>query len=394
MQNSFSDRIAGVPRSFIREILKVARDESIISFAGGLPNRNLFPVQELHTSTNKLFNEAGKDILQYSDSEGYLELREWIAARYKDKKGIIINPHNILITAGSQQALDLLGKIFLNEGDSVILEKPGYLGAIQAFSVYKPNFIQIPLESEGINLSILQKTVENHAVKLFYCVPNFQNPSGITYSTENRSTVANILRSKQTILVEDDPYGELRFLGEDRPSFYKLFPERTVLLGSFSKTVVPSFRIGWIIANDDIMEKLVVAKQASDLHTNYFGQRVIYQYLKDNDIDQHIGKIRNAYGQQRLAMVKAIEEFFPPGITCTRPEGGMFLWITLPAGLSALTVFERAIRNKVAFVPGDPFYVAEKNVNTMRLNFSCADEDTIRKGIKRLGNILKDMIYI
>ena len=392
MQNIFSDRIAGVPRSFIREILKVANDGSVISFAGGLPNRNLFPVEELKAATNKLFDEAGKDILQYSESEGYLGLREWIASRYKEKKGININPQNILITTGSQQALDLLGKIFLNEEDNVILEKPGYLGAIQAFSVYKPRFIQIPLESYGINLDILEKTVEKHSIKLFYCVPNFQNPSGITYSTENRSKIADILELKQTILVEDDPYGELRFWGEDKPSFYKFLPEKTVLLGSFSKTVVPSFRVGWIVANDDIMDKMVVAKQASDLHTNYFGQRIIHQYLQDNDIDQHIVKIREAYGQQRDAMVKAIEEYFPQGITYTKPEGGMFLWVTLPEGLSALKVFEQAIKNKVAFVPGDPFYIGEKNVNTMRLNFSCADEDTIRTGIERLGRILKDMI--
>ena len=392
MQNIFSDRIANVPRSFIREILKVALDGSVISFAGGLPNRNLFPVEELKAATNKLFDEAGKDILQYSESEGYLGLREWIAARYKEKKGIIINPKNILITTGSQQALDLLGKIFLNEEDNVILEKPGYLGAIQAFSVYKPRFIQIPLESYGINLDMLEKTVEDNKIKLFYCVPNFQNPSGITYSTENRSKIADILELKQTILVEDDPYGELRFWGEDKPSLYKFLPEKTVLLGSFSKTVVPSFRVGWIVANDDIMEKLVVAKQASDLHTNYFGQRVIHQYLKDNNIDQHISKIRKAYGQQRDTMVKAMEEYFPLGITYTKPEGGMFIWITLSESLSALKVFEQAIKHKVVFVPGDPFYVGEKNVNTMRLNFSCADENTIRTGIERLGRILKDMI--
>lgn len=392
MESMFSDRISDVPRSFIREILKIAIDESVISFAGGLPNRNLFPVEELKTATNKIFDESGKDILQYSESEGYLELREWISARYKEKQGISVNPDNILITSGSQQGLDLLGKTFLNEGDSVIIEKPGYLGAIQAFSVYKSRFFQIPLEADGINLNQLENTVLNQPAKLFYCVPNFQNPSGITYSEEKRLKVAEILKRRKMILVEDNPYGELRFLGKDQPSFYKLLPENTVLLGSFSKIVVPSFRIGWIVANDDIMERLVVAKQASDLHTNYLGQRIIYQYLKDNNIDEHIDKIRGAYRKQRDAMVNAIEKYFPPGTVFTQPEGGMFLWITLPEELSALKVFERAIKHKVAFVPGDPFYVSETNVNAMRLNFSCVDEETIQIGIERLGKVIKDMI--
>ncbi|MDA8441293.1 MAG: PLP-dependent aminotransferase family protein, partial [Peptococcaceae bacterium] len=301
MGSMFSDRISDVPRSFIREILKVAIDESVISFAGGLPNRDLFPVEQLRTATNKLFDTAGKDILQYSESEGYLGLREWIAARYKDKKGIVVDPKNILITTGSQQGLDLLGKTFLNEGDSVILEKPGYLGAIQAFSVYKSRFFQIPVDADGIDLGLLEKIVQNQTAKLFYTVPNFQNPSGITYSEQNRRRIAEILHQREIILIEDDPYGELRFLGTDQPSFYSYMPENTILLGSFSKIIVPSFRIGWIVANDAVMEKLLVAKQASDLHTNYFCQRIIHQYLADNDIDEHIELIRQAYGKQREA---------------------------------------------------------------------------------------------
>lgn len=392
MKGIFSDRISDVPRSFVREILKVAIDDSVISFAGGLPNRDLFPVEELKSATNRLFDESGKEILQYSESEGYLELRQWIASRYNQKKGIVVKPNNILITSGSQQGLDLLGKTFLNEGDSVIIEKPGYLGAIQAFSVYKSRFFPVDLDPDGINTKQLEETLSNHTIKLFYCVPNFQNPAGITYSEENRRLVAKILTGKKTILIEDDPYGELRFFGTDKPSFYELLQGNIVLLGSFSKIVVPSFRIGWIVANDEIMEKLVIAKQASDLHTNYFGQRIIYQYLLNNDIDKHIDRIKKAYGRQRDAMVSAIQNYFPQGTTYTQPEGGMFLWITLPEGLSALKVFERAIEEKVAFVPGDPFYVNERNVNTLRLNFSSVDEETIRIGIERLGRVLRNMI--
>ncbi|MBI5846808.1 MAG: PLP-dependent aminotransferase family protein [Nitrospirae bacterium] len=391
MGNIFADRISDVPRSFIREILKLAVDESVISFAGGLPNRDLFPLEEIKKATNKLLEASGKDVLQYSSSEGFIELREWIADRYRSKQ-IHVHPDHILITSGSQQGMDLLGKTLLNDGDNVIIEEPGYLGAIQAFSIYKSTFHPVPVNEEGIELDPFHEIVSNHYVKMFYCVPNFQNPSGISYSEENRKGVTHILKGKRTILVEDDPYGELRFLGKEKPSFYQLMPENTVLLGSFSKTVVPSFRIGWIVANNEIMEKLVIAKQASDLHTNYFGQRIIHQYLKDNDIDEHISRIRHAYGKQRDAMVGAIQEYFPAEIAYTHPEGGMFLWVTLPLGMSAMQVFKEAVRQKVAFVPGDPFYVNRKDVTTLRLNYSSVDEETIRIGINRLGNVLKTMI--
>ena len=392
MGSIFSDRISDVPRSFIREILKVSVDESVISFAGGLPNRNLFPLAALKASANKVLEEAGMDALQYSSSEGHRELREWIAARYRQKKNISVSPDNILITTGSQQGLDLLGKTLLNEGDGVIIEEPGYLGAIQAFSVYRSVFHPVAVDMEGIDLAGLKKSVSGSGSKLFYCVPNFQNPSGISYSEENRRRAAAILEGRSTLLVEDDPYGELRFIGEDKTSFHNLLAHNTVLLGSFSKIVVPSFRIGWIVARDEIMEKLIIAKQASDLHTNYFGQRIILQYLTDYDIDEHIEKIKEAYGRQRDCMVAAIEEYFPEETSYTKPEGGMFLWITLPEGLSALDVFKNAIEKKVAFVPGDPFYVNRSDVNTLRLNYSSVDEDAIRTGIRRLGQVLKAMI--
>ena len=392
MGNIFSDRISDVPRSFIRDILKLTLDQSIISFAGGMPNRDLFPVKEINAATNKLFAECGKDILQYSTSEGYRDLREWISARYKARKNIDVPPDNILITSGSQQGLDLLGKTFVNEGDDVVMEEPGYLGAIQAFSVYKTRFHPVPVDEAGIDTARLEQALSGYRIKLFYSAPNFQNPSGISYSGENRARVARLMEKTDTMLIEDDPYGELRFMGSDKPSFYRLLPHKTVMLGSFSKIVAPSFRIGWLVAEDEVMEKLAIAKQASDLHTNYFGQRVIFQYLKDNDIDAHIEKIRRAYGSQRDTMVSSIKEHFPGEIKYTRPEGGMFLWITLPEGLPAMEVFRRAIECKVAFVPGDPFYVNKKDVNTLRLNYSSVDEETIRTGIKRLGGVLKQLL--
>ena len=392
MGNIFSDRISDVPRSFIREILKVAIDESVISFAGGLPNRDLFPVREIHAAADKLLDESGKDILQYSSSEGDRELREWIAERYRTKRDVIIHPDNILITTGSQQGLDLLGKTFLNEGDDVIIEEPGYLGAIQAFSIYRAAFHPVPVGPAGIDTKILKRAMSAFRSKLFYCVPNFQNPSGTSYSRENRLDVADIVKGSDTILIEDDPYGELRFTGSEKPSFLRLLERNTVLLGSFSKIVAPSFRIGWTVAGEEIMDKLIIAKQASDLHTSYLCQRVVLQYLKDNDIDAHIALIRKAYGKQRDAMIAAIRQHFPEEAQYTRPEGGMFLWVTLPERLSAMEVFRHAIECKVAFVPGDPFYVNRKNANTLRLNFSSVDEETIWTGIRRLGELLKTLV--
>lgn len=391
MNNLFAERIKDVPKSFIREILKVAANPDIISFAGGLPNPEFFPEQEISEACSLLIKESGKDAFQYSTTEGYLPLRKYIANRYKEKYDIQVDPDEILITNGSQQALDLLGKVFINEGDNVIVENPGYLGAIQAFSVYRPYFVDIPMNENGVDTEILEKTLNHTPVKLFYSVPNFQNPSGITYSDEIRRKTAELLRDKEVIFVEDNPYGELRFMGDDIPPVRK-YLNSSIMLGSFSKVVVPSFRIGWIVAPKVIMEKLIVAKQAADLHTNYFSQRVIYEYLSKNNIDEHIAKIKEAYGNQRAAMVNAIENYFPKEVKYTKPEGGMFLWVTLPKGLSSLELFELAIKRNVAFVPGNPFYANGGGENTMRLNFSCVSAEKIDTGIKRLAEAIKEIL--
>ena len=392
METLFADRMADVPRSFIREILKVAVDSEMISFAGGLPNRDMFPVAELREAANKVFDTAGKESLQYSNTEGYLPLREYIAARYKETRGLDIPADNILITNGSQQGLDLLGKIMIDDGDEIVIEEPGYLGAIQCFSMYKASFNPVTLNPDGIDLEQLEKTIRAKNPKMFYMVPNFQNPSGISYSEANREAVAELVKGTRTRIIEDDPYGDLRYFGGALPSFMRYAPDNTILLGSFSKTVVPSFRMGWIVASGNIMEKLNIAKQASDLHSNYFTQRLLYQYLQDNNIADHIKKIRNLYGKQCKAMIDALAEYFPKGIQFTMPEGGMFLWVMLPDNLSAMRLFDIAIKKKVAFVPGNPFYVNRSDANTLRLNFSCVDEDTIRIGIKRLGEAVQELI--
>jgi 2-aminoadipate transaminase len=392
MSTLFADRIAGVPRSFIREILKVAQDHSVISFAGGLPNPELFPVREIKMATAKAFEIFGNDIFQYSNSEGYTGLRELIVRRYREKKKIDVSINNVLITNGSQQGLDLLGKVLLDEGDDIIIEEPGYLGAIQAFSIYRPRFNQVVLNEDGIDIPQLKKAVYSGRPGMMYTVPNFQNPSGISYSERNRYEVADILAGTDTRLIEDDPYGELRYSGSEKPSFKTLLPDNTILLGSFSKTVVPGFRLGWIVAPDEIMDKLIVAKQAADLHTSYFTQCIIYEYLKDNNIDDHIARIKEKYGKQLKAMLDSITEYFPAGVGCTHPEGGMFLWVTLPENASSRELLELAMKEKVIFVPGDSFYITRVKNNTMRLNFTCADEETIRVGIRRLGNAIKELL--
>ncbi len=391
MENAFSDRINDVPKSFIREILKVTIDASIISFAGGLPNRRFFPVEGLRRAANDVFLEAGRDILQYANSEGHLGLRQFIADRYRAQEGLEIPVEDILITTGSQQGLDLLGKTLLNEGDDLIMEEPGYLGAIQAFAMYRPRFHPVPVREGGMDTDALARVLGERRPKLLYTVTNFQNPSGISYSDDNRRAVAELLRASACLLIQDDPYGDLRFSGERKISFKRLLPEQTVLLGSFSKTVAPGLRLGWLVARRPLMDKLVIAKQAADLHTDYLAQRLLHRFLADNDIDAHIATIIREYGRQKEAMVGAIRAHFPADASCTNPEGGMFLWVTLPEGMSSMALFEAAIRKKVAFVPGTPFYVDRKDSNTLRLNFSCSDEPTIVEGIRRLGQSIQEL---
>lgn len=392
MKPEFAHRMENVPKSFIREILKVAQDHDATSFAGGLPNPDLFPVKELQLATAKVFENAG-NALQYSNSEGSPELRQLIANMYKDTQGLNIPISQILITTGSQQGLDLLGKVFLNENDEVIIEEPGYLGAIQAFSVYRPRFLPVVLNENGINTTDLKKVFESHQPRLMYTVPNFQNPSGISYSLETRYKVAEILKPHQTYLIEDDPYGALRFRGVKKPGFKTLLADKTILLGTFSKTVVPSFRIGWIVADEAIMEKLIIAKQAADLHTNFFCQLIIAAYHKNSNTQEHIDKICACYGKQKEAMINAITKYFPTEIRFTDPEGGMFLWVTLPEGSSSMELLKLSTRDKVFFVPGNQFYVNRKtDVNTFRLNFSCLTEERIDSGIKLLGASIKELM--
>lgn len=389
MDYPFARRMYKIPRSFVREILKVTEDPDVISFAGGLPNPLSFPVEEVKKATSKVLDEEGEQVLQYSTTEGYTPLREFIARRYSHQ-GLDVDIDDIMITNGSQQCLDLVGKIFLNPDDGVVMERPTYLAAIQAFGLSEPEFHSVPLLEDGVDTAALDKLLKTEDIKLFYAVTSFQNPTGITYSQKKRKEVADILKDHETILVEDNPYGDIRFMGEDIPPIKSQLPD-SVLFGTFSKIVSPGMRMGWIVAPPEVMDKLITAKQASDLHSNYFTQRVVYQYLQDNDVDGHIQNIRKLYKSQRDQMVKSIKEFLPREVKHTEPEGGMFLWITLPEGMSSLKLFEYAMEEKVAFVPGDAFYTDNPEPNTLRLNFSNCCEEEIIEGMQRLGDAIKKM---
>ncbi|MEE3806134.1 MULTISPECIES: PLP-dependent aminotransferase family protein [Lysinibacillus] len=385
----YSERILKTPSSFIRNILKVTDAEDVISFAGGLPNPISFPIDALRASVDHAITENGSRLFQYSSTQGYAPLREYIAAKYQRVHGLDVQAEDVFITTGSQQALELISKVLINKGDGIIIEEPGYLGAIQAFTLSEPTFYGVTLENDGLNLEELERALQQPNVKFIYTVPNFQNPTGLTYSKEKREHICEIVAKYDVALIEDDPYGELRFQGEPLPYIGAGKLDNSILLGSFSKTVTPGMRLGFIITkNKELLQHIETAKQASDLHTNIFSQYIIYDYLASNDYSEHVKKIITLYKNQSEAMLDAMQEFFPAHVEYTKPEGGMFIWATMKDGTSALDVFQKAMEQKVAFVPGDPFYTSKTNVNTMRLNYTNATPEVIREGIKRLASIL------
>ena len=388
----YSERIKSTPSSFIREILKVTQNSEIISFAGGLPNPISFPQEELKVSMERITSQFGGKIYQYSTTLGLDSLRQYIVDRYKKLWNMDITIDNVIITTGSQQALDLIGKVFINEGDNVMVEKPSYLGLLQAFCMYKANFVQTQLNEDGLDIEDLKKTLKEHKPKVAYLIPNFQNPTGLTYTKENREKVFEAIKNEEMILVQDDPYGELRFEDSERIPYIGMNQTRkNIYLGSFSKIVTPGMRLGYAIADKEIIKMLETAKQASDLHSNIFGQYLISDYLQNNDLDKHIEKIKKLYKTQATAMISAMEEFFPKNVKFTYPKGGMFTWVTLEEGKDVLTLFDKAIAKNVAFVPGHPFYVNPDKVNTLRLNYTNADEQTIKTGIERLSQALREI---
>lgn len=387
----FSERILKTPASFIREILKVIQKDDIISFAGGLPNPVSFPKEALKQSMERVIDQYGDEVFQYSSTEGYQPLREWVAKRYRDEYQMDVQAEDILITTGSQQALDLMGKVLINPGDALAIEEPGYLGAIQAFTMFEPDFCPVPLLDDGLDLDKLELILKKRNVKLLYTVPNFQNPTGLTYSVEKRKQMCELLNRYSAYLIEDDPYGQLKFEGEVFPYISSFGLKKSVVFGTISKIITPGMRLGWICTKDrELMSHLVTAKQAADLHSNIFAQYAVYDYLMNHELNEHIDHIKDLYKKQSDAMLQAMKEFFPDSVSYTMPKGGMFVWGSLPEGESSLKLFDRAMEEKVAFVPGNPFYVDDtKAVPTFRLNYTNSEPEVIREGIRRLGKLME-----
>lgn len=385
MEYDFSNIIKGSKASFIREILKLTVKKEIISFAGGLPDPSLFPREDIHHATNITFKKYEDSLFQYSTTEGHSGLREWIAKEFSNTHDVNVSPNQVLIVSGSQQALDLVGKIFINPKDIVAMESPSYLGAIQAFSMYSPVFEEVELLEDGIDTEQLSTVINRNTTKLFYGIPNFQNPTGITYSSSKRLDVADILKKSGKIMLEDDPYGALRFEGPNTltKSIYSLAPENVIYMGSFSKVFVPGFRIGWIIAPLEIIEKLIIAKQASDLHTNSFVQLILYEYIMNYDLNSHIVSLRNTYAAKKKNIVDAIKTYMGKDIEIYSCYGGMFVWVRVP-NVSTVALLQYAIKGNVAFVPGEAFSLSNGYKDFLRLNFTGLDRKDIYEGIERL----------
>ena len=396
----FAQRTQRMGSSAIRELLKLTENPEIISFGGGLPAPDVFPVEDFAAACERVLREFGAQALQYGTTEGYRPLREMIA-RHTCRYGIQVSADNILITSGSQQALDLLGKIFINRGDRILVEEPTYLGAIQAWNAYGAEFVGVPMDEEGMRTDALDDALRT-GPKFIYVLPNFQNPTGVTLSMERRKQLVELADRYGVPIIEDDPYGQLRYEGKHLPSVVTLdsqfrengeafYRGNVIYLSTFSKILAPGIRLAWVIAPPEVIRKLVQAKQGADLHTATFNQMVAYEVSHGGFLDRHVWHIRRVYGDRRNIMFQAMEEHFPPGVQWTRPQGGLFLWGILPEGMVSAEVLKIAIEKKVAFVPGTPFYPQGGGENTMRINFSYATPEKIREGIARLGRVLYEM---
>jgi 2-aminoadipate transaminase len=386
IQWQFSERAQQLQSSAIREILKITQRPEIISFAGGLPSPATFPVERMKAAYDKVLSEAGKQALQYGPTDGYAPLREWIANSLSTE-GSKILPEQILMVSGSQQALDLLGKVLVDEGSRVLVETPSYLGALQAFSVYRPEFKSVETDDHGLVPSSIEAVAKG--ARMLYALPNFQNPTGRSLSLERRRELVETCARLGLPLIEDDPYGALSYKGEPMPRMLNMNPDGVIYMGSFSKVLTPGIRLGYVCAPLPLVRRLELAKQAADLHTAQLTQMVVHEVVKDGFLDEHIPTIRNLYANQCQAMLDALDEHFPAGVSWTRPEGGMFIWVTLPKHIDASKLLDQAIAARVAFVPGAPFYANEPATNTLRLSFVTVPPERIREGVAVLGKLIK-----
>jgi len=374
-----------VKASAIREILKVTERPDILSFAGGLPAPEAFPVADLARAHAEVFAREGAAALQYSTTEGFGPLRAWVAERMR-RRGLTASAEQILITSGSQQGIDLVARVLLDPGDAVVVESPSYLAALQVFEAHDASFVTVGSDEHGMRVDQLERAIKRSKPRLVYLVPTFQNPKGTTLALERREQLARLSAEHGVAILEDDPYGELRYSGVDLPAVAALEARAPIIyLSTFSKTLAPGLRIGWAVAAPETIRALTVAKQACDLHTGTLVQRAASRLLESFDYDGHVARIRALYGERRDAMLDALGREFPAGTTWTRPDGGLFLWVGLPGAADCSRLLPEALRERVAFVPGAPFFARAPERNFLRLNFSNRPPELIAEGMKRLA---------
>ena len=385
IQWQFSQRAEQLQSSAIREILKITMRPEIISFAGGLPSPATFPVERMREAYDAVLSRTGKVALQYGPSDGYAPLREWIADSLSTSDCRIV-PEQVLMLSGSQQGLDLLGKVLIDEGSKVLVETPSYLGALQAFSLYRPEFVSVATDEDGLVPEALDAV--GQGARLLYSLPNFQNPTGRSMTLARRVALVEACARLRVPLIEDDPYGALSYNGEPLPKLLNMNPAGVVYMGSFSKVLTPGIRLGYAVAPVPLARKMEQAKQATDLHTAQLTQMVVHEVVKDGFLTEHIPTIRKLYAAQCQSMLDALQEFFPAGASWTRPQGGMFIWVTLPAHINSMELLEAAVAQNVAFVPGAPFYANTPAPNTLRLSFVTVPPEQIRVGVEKLGRLI------
>jgi 2-aminoadipate transaminase len=381
----FSQRALALKSSAIRELLKITERPEVISFAGGLPSPATFPIEALHAATDRLFADKPHAALQYGPTEGYMPLREWVAAQHG------VSPMRVMLTTGSQQALDLIGKVFIDPDSPVLVETPTYLGALQAFSLYGPRFVSVPSDDGGVLPEALTPELTRGA-RFAYILPNFQNPTGRTMDLARRQALLAQAEKLGVPIVEDNPYGDLSYSGQTQPTLLSMAPDSVIYLGSFSKILAPGLRLGYVIAPEDVLFKLAQAKQAADLHTPAFTQRVVYEVVSTGLLATHVPTIRSLYAAQCAAMMSALETSMPAGVSWNRPTGGMFTWVTLPTWIDATPLLQHAIAQNVAYVPGAPFYANLPETHTLRLSFVTVPEARIREGIAVLGSVIAEQL--
>ena len=396
----YAQRVQRIQGSAIRELLKITEQPGVISLAGGLPASEIFPIEHISAVTQRILETKGQQALQYGSTEGYTPLRELLAHQFI-QQGINVSRENIVITSGSQQGLDLLGKVLLNPGDRLLVESPTYMGALQAFNPYEPEYVAVRSDEEGIVTGELEPALQQNP-KGMYVLPTFQNPSGVSFTLERRTQLIEMAGRYGVPIIEDDPYSQLRFEGEPLPSLLALeharqqqgeqrsqpYEGNVVMLNTFSKVLTPGLRVAWIVGPAQVVRKLVLAKQGADLHTATFNQMIAYELTRTGFLEEHVPLLRTLYHERCNAMLAALEAYFPDNVSWTHPQGGLFIWVTLPEGIDTAQLLKDALEYRIAFVPGAAFHADGGGANTMRLSFSNVNSEQIEEGIRRLGKLL------